>query len=81
MHELRALVIIPAFNEEANILDTVSSVEEAGYDYVVINDGSTDDTLRVCRDAGVNVPIYRRILALEVRFKPDTNTPSALAMM
>ena len=29
MHELRALVIIPAFNEEANILDTVSSVEEA----------------------------------------------------
>ena len=55
MHELRALVIIPAFNEEANILDTVSSVEEAGYDYVVINDGSTDDTLRVCRDAGVNV--------------------------
>lgn len=23
MHELRALVIIPAFNEEANILDTV----------------------------------------------------------
>ena len=56
MHELRALVIIPAFNEEANILDTVSSVEEAGYDYVVINDGSTDDTLRVCRDAGVNVP-------------------------
>lgn len=55
MHELRVLVIIPAFNEEANILDTVSSVEEAGYDYVVINDGSTDDTLRVCRDAGVNV--------------------------
>lgn len=52
MHELRALVIIPAFNEEANILDTVSSVEEAGYDYVVINDGSTDDTLRVWSRCG-----------------------------
>ena len=46
---LRVLVIIPAYNEQANIVQTVSSVVEAGYDYVVVNDGSTDKTLSICR--------------------------------
>ncbi|MBS5147582.1 MAG: glycosyltransferase family 2 protein [Collinsella intestinalis] len=53
--ELRVLVIIPAYNEEEAILTTVSSVVEAGYDYVVVNDGSTDKTLELCRANGVNV--------------------------
>ena len=34
---MRVLVIIPAYNEQANIVQTVSSVVEAGYDYVVVN--------------------------------------------
>lgn len=72
-----SVVIIPAFNEEANILDTVFSVEEAWYDYVVINDGSTDDTLRVGRDAGLTLDLPR-ILALEARFKPDTNKATVM---
>lgn len=52
---MRVLVIIPAYNEAASILDTVRSVESAGYDYVVVNDGSTDDTLAVCHANGLNV--------------------------
>lgn len=52
---MRVLVIIPAYNEEEAILTTVSSVVEAGYDYVVVNDGSTDKTLELCRANGVNV--------------------------
>lgn len=52
---LRVLVIIPAYNEQANIVQTVSSVVEAGYDYVVVNDGSTDKTLSICRQHGFNV--------------------------
>ncbi|WP_455135976.1 glycosyltransferase family 2 protein [Thermophilibacter sp.] len=51
----RVLVIIPAYNERENILTTVSKVVDAGYDYVVVNDGSKDDTLELCRANGVNV--------------------------
>lgn len=51
----RVLVIIPAFNEQECILDTVASIKAAGYDYVVINDGSQDGTLELCREHGVNI--------------------------
>lgn len=51
----RVLVIVPAYNEEANIESTVRSVVDAGYDYVVINDGSKDSTLHVCKSNGINV--------------------------
>ena len=51
----RVLVIIPAYNEEDNIVATVQSVVGCGYDYVVVNDGSTDCTLQVCKDNGINV--------------------------
>ncbi len=43
---MRVLVIIPCFNEEKNIVDTVNRVKEK-YDYIVINDGSTDKSLKV----------------------------------
>lgn len=52
---MRALVIIPAYNEAEAILSTVNSVVNAGYDYIVINDGSKDDTLSVCQRNGLNV--------------------------
>lgn len=51
----RVLVIIPAYNEQDCILQTVRTIEERGYDYVVVNDGSRDATLSICRDNGVNV--------------------------
>lgn len=46
----RVLVIIPAYNEEDSIVSVVMSVIEAGYDYIVINDGSTDKTAEICRE-------------------------------
>lgn len=49
------LIIIPAYNEQDNIATTVKTVVDAGYDYVVINDGSTDRTLQICIDSGFNV--------------------------
>lgn len=51
----KVLVIIPAYNEQESILSTVQSVQSFGYDYVVVNDGSRDDTLNVCRENGLNV--------------------------
>lgn len=49
------LIIIPAYNEAENIVDTVQGVVDAGYDYVVVNDGSKDNTLSVCRANDINV--------------------------
>ncbi len=56
---MRVLVIIPAYNEEKSILSTVKSLKDAkvkGHtlDYVVINDGSKDNTKQVCLDNHLN---------------------------
>lgn len=46
----KILIVIPAYNEEANILKTYKTIinyckrKKLKYDIVVINDGSTDDT-------------------------------------
>lgn len=49
--EIKVLVIIPAFNEAENIVHVVKHMMAAApqYDYLVINDGSTDNTLDLCR--------------------------------
>lgn len=52
---LKVLVVIPAYNEAENIVATVKTVTDQGYDYVVVNDGSADSTLQVCRENGLNV--------------------------
>lgn len=47
---MKVLIIIPAYNEEQNIKNTVEkvlSVKNENMDYVVINDGSTDKTLEI----------------------------------
>ena len=53
--QLKILVIIPAYNEAENIVNTVRTVTDCGYDYVVINDGSRDNTLQVCHENNINV--------------------------
>jgi glycosyltransferase involved in cell wall biosynthesis len=42
----KVLIIIPAYNEEKNIEKVVRNIEEnfSQYDYIVVNDGSTDST-------------------------------------
>ena len=51
------LVIIPAFNEAGCIVDTVNDIIEnaPGFDYVIINDCSRDDTYKLCLEHGFNV--------------------------
>ena len=52
---MRVLLVIPAYNESESIVGTVETVRAAGYDYVVVNDGSSDNTLALCREHGFNV--------------------------
>lgn len=52
---MQVLIIIPAYNEEDSILPAVKAVTDAGFDYLVVNDGSRDKTLHLCREHGINV--------------------------
>ncbi len=47
---MKILVIIPCYNEEENIVNTVNDLKKTKVDYIVINDGSTDNSLKVLRD-------------------------------
>ncbi len=49
---MRCLIIIPAYNEAENIEKVVNNLVNnyPQYDYVIVNDGSTDDTLKICQE-------------------------------
>ena len=48
----KILLIIPAHNEEASIEKTISSIKN--YDYIIINDGSTDKTEQILMNNNYN---------------------------
>lgn len=50
---MRVLLVVPAYNEQDNIVEVARSIEEKGYDYIVVNDGSLDETARLCRLNGI----------------------------
>lgn len=54
---MKKLIIIPAYNESSNIEQTVAMIkrDSPDFDYVIINDCSTDSTLAICRQQGFNV--------------------------
>lgn len=51
------LIVIPAYNEAENIERVVNRLirEFPQYDYVVVNDGSADETADICRKNGYNL--------------------------
>ncbi|MCQ2516081.1 MAG: glycosyltransferase family 2 protein [Saccharofermentans sp.] len=59
---MKKIVIIPAYNESECILNTVEDIRNnaADFDFVVINDQSSDDTGEICRENNIpviNLPI------------------------
>lgn len=54
---MKILLIIPAYNEEKNILNTINMIENYKrkmLDYIVINDGSLDKTEEVLKNNNIN---------------------------
>lgn len=57
MNDNKILIIIPAYNEEANILNVVNNIKKykkTKLDYIVINDGSKDSTKKVLETNNIN---------------------------
>ena len=50
----RSLIIIPAYNEELNISKTLLQIPES-IDVLVVNDGSTDETVNLCKGSNIKV--------------------------
>ena len=62
MNAKRVIAVVPAYNEEDNIISTIEDLRSnaPNIDYVVVNDGSKDRTLQICRDNGyrcLNLPV------------------------
>lgn len=53
----KKLIIVPAYNEEENIKNTIEEIraKAVDFDYVIINDCSTDSTKKICEENGYNV--------------------------
>ncbi|MBD5393052.1 MAG: glycosyltransferase family 2 protein [Lachnospiraceae bacterium] len=53
----KVLIIIPAFNEAESIEKVVNNIvnDYPQYDYVIVNDGSTDATRKICRENNYNM--------------------------
>ncbi|OVE76426.1 hypothetical protein BVX97_00885 [bacterium E08(2017)] len=54
MSKTDTAVLITAYNEERNISDLLESIGEK-YDVFVVDDGSTDRTVEICRQKGARV--------------------------
>ncbi|WP_326657407.1 glycosyltransferase family 2 protein [Streptococcus pyogenes] len=54
---MKKLIIIPAYNESRNIVNTIRTIESDApdFDYIIIDDCSTDNTLAICQEQGFNV--------------------------
>ncbi|ABF31853.1 glycosyltransferase family 2 protein [Streptococcus pyogenes] len=54
---MKKLIIIPAYNESSNIVNTIRTIESdaSDFDYIIIDDCSTDNTLAICQKQGFNV--------------------------
>ncbi len=60
------LVIIPAYNEAKNIPEVIKKLKDTAVcvPIVVVDDGSLDETFKVCREAGVKVIRHKVNLGL-----------------
>ncbi|WP_086350440.1 glycosyltransferase family 2 protein [Candidatus Enterococcus clewellii] len=69
---MKVLLVIPAYNEESNILKTISSIDRFNQrkngdyllNYIVINDGSTDGTKEILEKA--NIPAIHLVSNLGI---------------
>ncbi len=67
MNKNEVLILIPAYNESESIEVVVNNLVNnySQYDYIIVNDGSSDDTLKICKKNSYNVIDFPINLGLE----------------
>ena len=66
----KILIIIPAYNEEKSILRVYQGIidynkeNNTNYDVIVINDGSIDNTKKICQEN--NIPVINLVQNLGI---------------
>jgi len=51
---VKTLVVIPAYNEQDNIKSLIDDINSYGYDYLIINDCSKDNTAKILDENNLN---------------------------
>ncbi|WP_458406264.1 glycosyltransferase family 2 protein [Methanobrevibacter sp.] len=59
-------VILPAYNEATRIRPVLESIAEKGYNMVIVNDGSSDNTLEVIKETKRKYPDNIHIFSLMI---------------
>ena len=59
-------VILPAYNEATRIQPVVEEIAEKGYNLIIVNDGSSDNTLEVVKESKKKYPDSIHIFSLMI---------------
>ena len=59
-------VVLPAYNEATRIQPVIDEIAEKGYNMVIVNDGSSDNTLEVVLDSKRKYPNQIHIFSLTI---------------
>jgi glycosyltransferase involved in cell wall biosynthesis len=68
---MKTLIVVPAYNEDESIVRVIDHLKEVlpDYDYVIINDGSSDNTAKLCREHGYQMIDQKINLGLSGTFQ------------
>lgn len=59
-------VVLPAYNESTRIQPVIEEIAEKGYNIIIVNDGSTDNTLDVVKESKRKYPERIHIYSLPI---------------
>ena len=62
----QTFVVLPAYNEATRIQPVIESIAEKGYNMIIVNDGSTDNTLNVIKQSKREYPNQIHIFSLMI---------------
>jgi len=79
---MKVIAVLPAYNEEKRIKDTILKTKRYVDKIIVVDDGSTDKTAEIAKKAGANVIKYTKNQGVDyasriglenaIKMKPDT---------
>ncbi|MEK6940715.1 MAG: glycosyltransferase family 2 protein [Nanoarchaeota archaeon] len=77
---MKTIITIPAYNEEKSLKEVLESIKavmnktDYAYQLLVVNDGSTDNTAKIAKEAGATVVSHAKNLGLATTFRTEIKT-------